>query len=1062
MQIKGIIKWLVLILGLASIWQLSFTFVTRIVESDAKEYAEEQVAALSDLSESQKADKLDEYEKTYLDQIWDEDVYLGFTYGECKGLELSLGLDLKGGMNAVLEIQAGDAIRAHATSNEEVKANAELMGRMEDAIYKANAQEAEDAKTRTSEGEDSENVIDIYLANMSEEDLEAIYGTSDIDDIASDLNDYVATSVDNLDRVLHERIDLLGVIQPTIQRIGGTNRVMVELPGVDDPESATKLLASSATLEFWEVVDANMSQNIQDFLYGDATLAGLLSTTYEYKDQNGETQTSPVNGLFVAAANKERMADVNAYLERPEVRAALNEITGGSVKLAWSNKNSMDGTRGGTYTMYALQGRNGLYPAMDGSGIVRAESTTGQWGGYEVSMTMDENASAEWANLTGANIGKPIAIVMDDVVYSAPNVNDRIEGGRSSITGNFTAKESNDLANILQSGSVPAPATVVSQEVVGPTLGAESINAGLISFVLAFCLVLIYMFFFYKTAGMMANIALVFNVLLLMGVLVATKSTLTLPGIAGIVLTMGMAVDANVIIFERVKEELRAGKGLMLAIKDGFKNAYSAIIDGNLTTIITGVVLYVLGDGPVKGFAITLVLGILTSLFCSIFVTRLLLEMWAERHGTLDFSTKFTENFLKNVKVSFISKRFVSYTVSGVLIIASIISLCTLKLNFGIDFTGGRQYVIAVDQSFDEDAVRTSIEEQFEQYGDAASRSCEIMRIGSEDANTIRIKTQFEPTQEMIAERVNMEKEALIAQGMSDADAENAVALMNINADYIIHEILYNATKGYFKANVVEAAPAEVAVVTTPEVADDTTEVVADADETAEPTLVADATLVVEPVEVAEDGGITFEQFRSTQEYTYGIQSSQQVGSSISGEMTKSSIIAVLVSLLAIGAYIIIRFRRWQWGLGATVALAHNTFLVIGLFSMLYSVMPFTMEVNQAFIAAILTIIGYSINDTVVIFDRIREYIGLYPKRDMKTNIDNAICATLSRTINTSGTTLVTLLSIFIFGGETIRGFVFALILGVIIGTYSSIFIATPIAYDCQSKRAKAGETDAE
>ena len=509
--------------------------------------------------------------------------------------------------------------------------------------------------------------------------------------------------------------------------------------------------------------------------------------------------------------------------------------------------------------------------------------------------------------------------------------------------------------------------------------------AGLISFAIAFVLVLIYMAFFYRTAGWIANAALLFNVLLLMGVLVSTGAVLTLPGIAGIVLTMGMAVDANVIIFERIKEELRGGKGLMLAIKDGFKNAYSAIIDGNLTTIITGAVLFFFGTGPVKGFATTLVLGIITSLFCSIFITRVLLEGRAERRGTCSFSSKFSENFLQNVKFSFIDKRKYSYIISGVLILASIISIVVREnsFNLGIDFTGGRHYVVKFDTTVSEDDVRERIEAAFEGES-AANKSVDVARIGNVADNTFRIKTQFEPTVPVLDETATPEQ------------------IANNNANYILEETLYNALKELYLDQTME-----------------------------------------------------LNDFRTiTEEHPYGIESSQQVGGTISGEMTRNSVIAVVISLLAIGIYIAIRFRRWQWALGATAALAHNAFLVIGIYSMLYSVMPFAMEVNQAFIAAILTIIGYSINDTVVIFDRIREYIGLYPKRDIKTNIDNAICATLSRTVNTSMTTLVTLLAIFFFGGETIRGFVFALILGVVIGTYSSVFIATPIAYDCQRKKA--------
>ena len=962
MQIKGIIKWLVLILGLACIWQLSFTFVTRNIEAEAQTQPDP---------------------KAYLDSKWDQNVYMGYTYGECKSKELNLGLDLKGGMNVTLEIQAPDAIRVNALENID-KSDVELVAKIEAAVAASK-----------SEGSDSA-IIAAFLNKMDAADLQTIYGTADKSVIEDNLLAYISSSVDNMYRVLGERIDLLGVIQPNIQKISETNRILVELPGVDDPESAAKLLASTATLEFWEVCESATTGELYNFFYnGEADklvaeafeqelgnqFSSLLVREYPYKDREGKIQSAMVGGYIVAAAEKENMEAINNLLALEGVK----EKIAGDVKLAWSNKNSLDGTRGGIYTLYAIQGNGGLVPSMDGSGIVEAKAVSGQFGGFEVSMTMNSKAAAEWANLTEKNIGKPLAIVMDNVVYSAPNVNGRIDGGRSSITGGFTSKEAEDLANVLNSGKVPAPATIISQEVVGPSLGADSINAGLISFVLAFVLVLIYMAFFYKTAGWMANIALLFNVLLLMGVLVSTGAVLTLPGIAGIVLTMGMAVDANVIIFERVKEELRGGKGLMLAIKDGFMNAYSAIIDGNLTTIITGAVLFFFGTGPVKGFATTLVLGIITSLFCSIFVTRVLLEWRAERRGTCSFSSKFSENFLQNVKFSFIAKRKYSYIISGILILASIISIVVREnsFNLGIDFTGGRHYVVKFDQTVSEEDVRGRIEAAFAGEN-AANTSVDVARIGNVADNTFRIKTQFEPTVPVLDENATAEQVA------------------NNNANYLLEETLYNALKDLYKDQTME-----------------------------------------------------LNDFRTiTEAHPYGIESSQQVGGTISGEMTRNSAIAVLISLVAIGLYIAIRFRRWQWALGATAALAHNAFLVIGIFSMLYSVMPFAMEINQAFIAAILTIIGYSINDTVVIFDRIREYIGLYPKRDIKTNIDNAICATLSRTVNTSMTTLVTLLAIFFFGGETIRGFVFALILGVVIGTYSSVFIATPIAYDCQRKKA--------
>ncbi|MBR3775188.1 MAG: protein translocase subunit SecF, partial [Alistipes sp.] len=515
--------------------------------------------------------------------------------------------------------------------------------------------------------------------------------------------------------------------------------------------------------------------------------------------------------------------------------------------------------------------------------------------------------------------------------------------------------------NVLKSGKVPAPARIIQDTVVGPSLGEESINAGLFSFVLAFCLVLLYMGLFYKTAGWIADLALILNIFLLMGVLVSFGSVLTLPGIAGIVLTMGMAVDANVIIYERVKEELRGGKGIALAIKDGFSNAYSAIIDGQLTTIITGIVLFVFGNGPVQGFATTLIIGILTSVFCAIFITRMLLEWVLNKWGNVAFSRSWSENWLANVSFDFISKRKSSYILSGSLVVLSLISLFTIGLNTGVDFTGGRTYVVRFDQNVVAEDIRVALD-QVLVSDDAAKSSVEVKQYGGE--NQMRIITQYK--YDDTSEETTAEVDALI----------------------------YNALKDFY---------------TYP---------------------------------------ISLEQFTSTQEDVNGIISSEKIGPAIAKDMIFNAFYAVLFSLIAIGLYITLRFKHWQWATGATVALAHNAFLVIGIFSMLYHVMPFNLEVNQAFIAAILTIIGYSINDTVVIFDRIREYIALYPKRAISDNINRAICSTLSRTMNTSGTTIVTLLAMFILGGENLRGFIFALLLGVIIGTYSSVFVATPIAYD--------------
>ena len=961
MQSKGIIKWLAVLFALACVFQLSFTFVTRGVEADAAKQ---------------------ENPQAYLDEKWDQVVYnLGiaqYTYADCKSRELNLGLDLKGGMNVMLEIKAEDVIRANAESKGAVRKDVELNARMEKALYEA------------SKANGASAAVDAFIAASATEDLVKIFNTSDVTVLAADLKSLVDGSVSAAFNVLQNRIDLLGVTQPNIQLVTGTNRISVELPGVKEPERVGKLLASTANLEFWEVYEQGEISEVAAVLYGEEFNEAVRDYLLEQgvaEDEVGAKLPAQlilpnVYAPQVAAAEKENLETLSEYFRLPAVKALFPS----DVKLAWSNK-SVDGGAKGTFVLYALRGMNGVAaPVLDGTGITNARAQGGQNGGFEVSMSMDHETALTWADITERNANKQIAIVLDGYVYSAPMSHGRIDGGQSSITGNFDVQEAEDLASVLNSGKAPAPATIIYSEVVGPSLGAKAINDGLISFALAFLLVLVYMAFFYKGAGMMANIALLFNVLLLMGVLVSFGAVLTLPGIAGIVLTMGMAVDANVIIFERIKEELRAGKGLSLAIQDGFSNAYSAIIDGNLTTIITGIVLFFFGTGPVKGFATTLVAGIITSLFCSIFITRVLLESRATRKGSISFSNKLTENFLQNVKFSFINKRKVSYIVSGTLVVLSIISFCTLGLNKGIDFTGGRTYVVKFDQAADEEQLRENLEAQFAELEDAANTSFEVKRFGSEDQ--LRVVTQFEPTAEMIAEAK--------AEVGDEADA-----------NYIVANYIYEASKSLFTEPI-------------------------------------DRETFINP-----DNG-------------KGITSSEQVGSAISGEMTLNSLIAVVISLVAIGLYIAVRFRRWQWALGATAALAHNALLVIGLFSMLYAVMPFNLEVNQAFIAAILTIIGYSINDTVVIFDRIREYIGLYPKRDMKSNIDNAICATLSRTINTSGTTLVTLLSIFIFGGETIRGFVFALILGVVIGTYSSVFIATPIAYDLQRKKAIKETNDAE
>ena len=1016
MQIKGIIKWLVLLLGVASILQLSFTFVTRSVEADAEAYAEKvakaevakkkaaaeaEAQALIEAGEEPMATMHDfdkdyqlAYEnayQSYLDKKGEEPVYnlliKKYTYNECKEKELSLGLDLKGGMNVMLEIKAGDVIRGYADEVGAININddqgKELRRRFEDALAVAEA----------DKNASTDDVIAKFIEAGKKSGLNfgEVFNIKDTSKLADTLDKRVKGSVDVAFEVLNKRIDLLGVIQPTITKVTGTNRIMVELPGVKEPERVSRILASTAALEFWNVCDDTYEFNqIVKVLNSDEFLQGFNNHFgYEYRGRILATQSANGAGQ-VAIADKAIAEKLREYMALPQTRRMFAE----DVKLCWANE-SVDGTT----VLYALKGARGTdRPLMGGAGITANPATDPMTNKVEVEMFMESEVARKWGDITTANVGRCVAIVLDDYVYSAPVIQVPITNGVSSISGTFSYRQAEELAGVLNAGKSPAKATVVQAEVVGPTLGEQSIKAGILSFVLAFVLVLLYMAFFYNTAGWMANIALLFNVLLLMGVLVSFGATLTLPGIAGIVLTMGMAVDANVIIFERIKEELRAGKGLSLAIKDGFSNAYSAIIDGNLTTIITGAVLFFMGTGPVKGFATTLVLGIITSLFCAIFITRVLLEALAERRGKLAFSTKITENFLRNVKFNFVAKRKFSYLFSGLLVLVSIVSLLTLKLNLGIEFTGGRDYVVRFDKTVNVEDVRDKLEDAFK-AGDAANKSLEVKQFGNE--NQIRITTQFTPSQKMIDEvQARVNADLGIVEG-SEVDQNDVIV---VDADYVVKDILFNVLKDFYSKN-----------------------------EQGEP-------------------NIDYAEFTTDSEY--GIVSSNQVDGSISSEMTYKSLIAVAVALLAIGIYIAIRFRRWQWAMGATVALAHNAFLVIGIFSLLYAIMPFNLEVNQAFIAAILTIIGYSINDTVVIFDRIREYIGLYPKRDIKTNIDNAICATLSRTINTSGTTLVTLLSIFIFGGETIRGFVFALILGVVIGTYSSVFIATPIAYDLQRKKA--------
>ena len=988
MQSKGAIKLLAVLLGLACIYQLSFTWKTRSVEKAAVEYAQ-----------SFPAEERVSMEQYYLDSIANKVVYnvgiAQFTYKQCKEKEVNLGLDLKGGMNVMLEIQVEDVVKSLAGDS---KNDPNFVAAMEEAAKALKAGTGDYIGTFAESYAKISNgapLVDIFIspdrkdikAGMSDEEVVKILRQETDDAIAASFN------------IIRSRIDHFGVTQPNIQRLPNSNRILVELPGVKEPERVRKLLQGTASLEFWttyngqdllqsllnadravkKLVDDNQIVLAEEKKEeADAAAAPALAAEVEQKEESPITvrytrERNPLlallnpdfaGGAVLGAATAADTVAINKYMALPEVRDCFPS----DVRFKWGIKG--DPMADGQFFLYTIkvERMDGKAP-LDGSVISDARASYSQNGAdAEVSMSMNSNGITEWAQLTADNIGKCIAIVLDGYVYSAPVVRQKIEGGNSSISGNFTIQEAQDLANVLKSGKVPAPARIIQDTVVGPSLGQESINNGMISFLLAFLLVLLYMGIFYKTAGWMSDIALVTNVFLLMGFLVSFGAVLTLPGIAGIVLTMGMAVDANVIIYERIKEELRAGKGLQAAIKDGFSNAYSAIIDGNLTTIITGIVLFVFGTGPVQGFATTLVIGIITSLFSSIFVTRLLIEWIVAKWGKISFSRTWSANWLTNFKFDFIGKRKYSYIISSVVILAGVLSLVFHGLNRGVEFTGGRTFVVRFDGNVEAEAVRKALDGAFVD-GDAASVSLEVKQYGSD--NQMRIVTQYkyDDTSETTTEEVE--------------------------------HILYTALKPLYSYD------------------------------------------------------ITFDGFRNTQSDANGIVSADKIGPAIAKDMTMGAIWSVLFALIAIALYITLRFKRWQWAMGATLALAHDTFIVIGLFSLLYSIMPFNLEVNQAFIAAILTIIGYSINDTVVIFDRVREYLALYPKRPLKENLNNALCSTLARTLNTSGTTLVTLLAIFIFGGETIRGFVFALLIGVIVGTYSSLYIATPLAYDMLSKKER-------
>ena len=998
MQNKGLVITLAACLALVSAFYLSFSFVTSSYDKKAAAYAQ--------------GDAAKEYQ--YLDSVAGEKVWFGYTLKECREKELNLGLDLKGGMNVTMEVSVPDIIRALSGHNTTENFN--------NAIALAN-------EKQKSSGAD---YLTLFFESFYELDanaqLASVFSTFELKDkvsltstnaeVEKVVREEVEGAINNSFNVLRTRIDRFGVVQPNIQKLSQTGRILIELPGIKEPERVRKLLQGSANLEFWETYD--LAEILPQLAQINAEVAKANASTEEAQAEVKEEKTvaaDDVEALMenlaadsLAQAEADQQAAVEEYkknnplfailnpsvsqtgqayrgpvvgtvhyTDTAKVMAMLNSQVAKTVlprelRLCWTVK-AIDAAES-FYQLVALKAQTSGRPSLEGDVITDARADFGQTSAYaNVSMTMNAEGARDWQRITRDNIGKSIAIVLDGYVYSFPTVQNEIAGGNSQITGNFTVEEAKDLANTLNSGKMPAPARIIQEDVVGPSLGKEAINAGMWSFVLGFILIMLYMICYYGfTAGMIANIALLCNVFLLAGILSSFSAVLTLPGIAGIVLTMGMAVDANVLIYERIREERRGGKNLRRAIEDGFNGAISAIIDSNVTSFLTGAILAIFGTGPIKGFAVTYMIGIISSFLTAVFVCRLLLEAYAKRENAkeLNFTTKLMQNFLQNTKVNFIGGRKVTYIISGVIVVLGALALNPHffgKLNLGIDFSGGRNYVVRFAQDVNTEEVNASLDNVFmaakAELGDEENFALNVITIG--DANQVRISTNF----------------------LINDDSENAEE--NIEA------LLYEGCKPF----------------------------------------------------LAED--ITLEQFKSTEiNPEIGIMQSQKVGPAVADDITQSAIWAVLAALVGIFLYVLIRFRNVAFSVGALVGLAHDALFVLGAYALLWKIMPFSMEIDQSFIAAILTIIGYSINDTVVVFDRVREYKGLYPKRELLSNMNTALNDTLSRTFSTSMSTFVVLLAIFCFGGETIRGFVFALMLGVIVGTYSTLCVATPIAYDIQ------------
>ena len=994
MQNKGLITAFAIALGLASLYQLSFSWVANGVASDAEEFSagDSKVKA------------------AYLDSMMTQEVYpmLGYTYAEVKKREMNLGLDLKGGMNVILEVSVKDVLKG-------IVANAQ------DPMF---IQAITNTDAAQSQGQD--NYLNTFFTEFDKLSAEtgggrmlsdaSLFGTPEMTDkvgfnaandaVQAEIRRDVEAAIANVFTVLRARIDQFGVVQPNIQRLEGTGRILVELPGVKDPARVQKLLQSTAELQFWNMYEGaevlpflvNVNQRMRDLVEAEKTEAPEATESFDDfsiagTEEEGDSTTTesdstdvlsdnnpffeifrpmvsetgqPLQGPRVGYALVRDTAKVNAMLRRPEIMQIMNQELR-NAKFLWSNKPEPGSD---IITLLAIKTNREGTPELDGGVIVDARPDLDEYNRNIVTMAMNGTGAQKWQRLTAEaaaqNPKRSVAVVLDNYVYSYPQVQNEIAGGRTQITGNFTAEESSDLANILRAGKLDAPARIIQADVVGPSLGKEAISDSINSFVIALLLVLIYMYFYYSGAGLVANLALLVNMFFIFGILNSFGAVLTLPGMAGIVLTIGMAVDANVIIFERIREELRLGKGLRAALVDGYKNSNSAIIDANVTTLIVGIILYSFGTGPIRGFATTLIIGILTSLFSALFISRVVFERRLGNKKNIAFSTKTTANWYTNINFDFLSKRRLAYIVSSVVIVIGLASLFTKGLNLGVDFVGGRSFQVRFDQSVEVSEVAESLSE--------------VLVDAEGNTFTPVVKTLGESNQVIITTNYRIDETGPTV----DEDITNK---------------LYAGVSGFFSE------------------------------------------------EISREDFFTDET-----EEAIGLVGSRVVGPTIADDIKTGAVYSIIFSLIVVFLYILGRFRKWQFSLGAVAALLHDVLFVLGLFSILDGVLPFQLEVDQAFIAAILTVIGYSLNDTVVVFDRIRENMGSR-KANFEAGVNKSLNQTLSRTFNTSLTTFFVLLVIFLFGGEVIRGFMFALLVGVVVGTYSSLFIATPVMFDASKEK---------